>query len=293
MVDPGPEVITERFDPKAVSWEHGFTPVRYESETNERFMSESRNKLVRQAIYDRKEPESLQLGKMLRKSHITLSMTKDRAPAQTEAQQRWTKQPIEMSKSFADVRIAELRKANIDLSVGEPKTGKGWISDQTACMSANEDVKFACKKPQGFAELGAELRKSSVLLHAGRHDFRSPGVPVPRTEAMDQWTTKPIEVAESFSGSLGKELRTSSFDYSYGVSKSGAHWQSQQHSVMANQNDQKWACHKQKGFDNLIAELRKTNITLGSDPTVYGTQGNTRPVRDDRKKRAAGVARGL
>lgn len=279
------------YDPKAVHWNFGNTPVRYESETCSQFMSEDRNKRVRQAIREKEEPDKAAKA-MLRESHVNLSMHKT-PPSKTEAQMRWTKQPIEVAESFKDVRIAELRKCNIDLAVAEPKSGKEWTSVLKAVHGANEDVKFACKKPEGFEQLGAELRKSSVLLHAGRHDFRSSSLPVHRSEAKTQFEAKPILATANLSATLGKELRTSSFDYSYGVSKSAAHWQSQQHQVMADKNDKKWACEKPEGFYHLIAELRKTNVTLGSDSVVYGTEGNKRPVRDDRNMQAAGDLPGL
>jgi len=279
------------YDPKAVHWNFGNTPVRYESETCSQFMSEDRNKQVRKAIREQQGPDESAKA-MLRESHINLSMRKE-LPTKSEAQTRWTKQPIEVSESFKDVRIAELRKCNIDLAVAEPKTGKEWTSVLKSVHGANEDLKFACKKPEGFQELGAELRKSSVLLHAGRHDFRSSSLPVRRSEAKAQYVGKPISVTANLSATLGKELRTSSFDYSYGVSKSSAHWQSQQHHIMASHNDKKWACEKPEGFNHLIAELRKTNVTLGTDSVDYGTEGNRRPVRDDRNMQAAGDLPGL
>jgi len=283
------------YDPRAVHWDFGNTPVRYESETCSQFMSEDRNKQVRQAIREQQEPDAAAKA-MLRQSHINLSMHKT-APGKSEAQMRWTKPPIDPVESFKDLRIAELRKCNIDLAVAEPKSGKEWTSVLKAVHGSNEDAKFACKRPDAEKEelqkLGAELRKSNVLLHAGRHDFRSSSLPVRRSEAKAQFEAKPISVTANLSKTLGKELRTSSFDYSYGVSKSSAHWQSQQHQVMANQNDKKWACEKPEGFYHLIAALKKTNLILGSDSVVYGTEGNKRPVRDDRNMQAAGDLPGL
>jgi len=278
------------YDPKAVHWDMGNTPVRYESETCAQFMSEDRNKTVRKAIRETQAPDASAKA-LLRESHINLSMHKE-LPTKSEAQTRWTKPPkTDQGESFKDIRLAELRKCNIDLGVAEPKSGKEWTSVLKAVHGANSGVKSDGKKPVPM-DMSA-LRKSSVLLHAGRHDFRSSSVPVPRTEAATQYEAKPILVAENLSATLGKALRTSSFDYSYGVSKSSAHWQSQQHHIMADKNDKKWACAKPEGFNNLIAELRKTSVILGSDKIPYGTEGNKRPVRDDRNMQAAGDLPGL
>lgn len=279
-------------DLKAVHWKFGDDKVNYESQ-NGSMMSEARDQVVRAAIRARKEPESLQLGKMLRKSHIQFSHRPDREFARTEAKMRFVPQKIEVSEGFGDSNGAELRATHIDLAVAGNKSGKEWESVLKSTMSASEDVKFACSKPQGFAELGEELRKSSVLLHAGRHDFRSQTIPVNRSESTRQYCPQPISQTKGFADTLGKELRTSSLDLAAGVPKTGSHWQSQQHAIMAGHNDKKWACKRQEGFDNLIAELRKTNITLGTDRVVYGTEGAKRPIRDDRNRHPAGHVPGL
>jgi len=281
-------------DLRAVHWELGNTKVQYESESVEKFMSENRGNAVRAAIRGRQEPESLQLGKLLRKSHIQLSHSSEQE-TRTEAKMRFVPQKIDMAESFADTNGAELRKSNIDLAFGVPKTGKEWLSVNRATANDNADAKFAAKKPKGFEMLGEELRKSNVLLHAGRHDFRSASVPIPRSEARSQFIDKGPSPTVGFAETLGKELKTSNIDVAFGsLSKPNAtQWQSQMHAIMANKNDDKWACKKPEGFYHLIAELKKTNITLGSDRVVYGSEGAKRPIRDDREAEPAGYVPGL
>jgi hypothetical protein len=280
-------------DLRAVHWELGNTPVKYESETTERFMSENRNKILRDACRNKTTPESLQLGKLLRQSHIQLSHRPDRESAKTETKMRYVPQKIEMAKSYAETNGAELRKSNIDLAVADPKSGKEWKSVLKSTMSASEDAKFACKKPQGFQELGEELRKSSVLLHAGRHDFRSPSLPQHISESKRQFHTMPLSPTVGFSETLGKELRTSSIDVAYGAEKKADHWQSQCHEIMSNNSAEKWSCKQPEGFYHLIAELKKSNITLGNDRVIYGSEGVKRPIRDGRKDYPAGFVPGL
>lgn len=274
------------------SIELGITKVEYKSQAMDSFMSEERNQIVRQAIRDRKEPESLQLGKQLRKSHVVMSMRTE-PPAQTEAKRRWTQPPkMKQAESYADIRIAELRKANIDLAVADPKSAKDWTSVLKSVHSSHADKKFACSKPQGFQELGEELRKSSVLLHAGKHDFRSEAEPVRRSEAASSFDVKPIPENINFNH-LGEEARTSSFEYSYGTDKRAKGWESQQHSIFGDNQEAKWKCRQPEGFYHLIAELKKSNVTFGSDGTKYGTESLPRPLRDDRVKHAAGHVPGL
>jgi len=277
-------------DLRAVHWELGNSKLTYESEANERYMSANRDKIVRDAVRARKEPESLQLGKMLRKSHIQLSHDKDKV-ALTESRIRFGPKKGELAEAF-DLG-PELRATHIDLGVASDKSGKEWTSVMKSTLASNSDKKFACAKPQGFEQLGEELRKSSVMLHAGRHDFRSPTQPVRMSESKSAFDIKPISKTLGFAATLGKELRTSSIDVAYGVEKTCNHWQSAQHAVMGADLNDKFACKKQKGFEHLAVELRKTSVTLGSDHTIYGTEGNKRPVKDDRQRRPAGVRPGL
>lgn len=273
-------------DLRAVHWEYGLDAVRWESETTERYMSEKRNQEVRNAIRGQKEPESMQLGKLLKKSHIQLSHRPDLEPAKTETKMRFVPKRSEAQGLARDP--AELRKSHIDLAIADSKSGKAWSSVLKSTMSDSEDVKFKAERPKGFEELGEELRKSSVLLHAGRHDFRSQSLPVPRSTQKLSYDPKPISKTLGFAETIGKELQVSSIDVAAGEKKTAAPWQSHQHAIMGDQNDKKWACEKPKGFDHLIAELRKTNITLGSDrKTVYGSEG-TRPIKDARLARPAG-----
>jgi hypothetical protein len=280
--------MVDKHDLRGVHWELGNSKVNYESTTGEHFMSENRNQVVRSAIRARTEPESLQLGKLLRKSHIQLSHREDKKAAQTEAKMRYVPQKIEVVQSYADTNGADLKKSNIDLAVGQDKSGQGWTSVLKSSMSSGEEAKFACKKPEGFEMLGEELRKSSVLLHAGRHDFRSEKLPQHRSEAKNQFTTKPISPTVNFAATVGVALRTSSIDFDPGVPKTCTSWKSQQHAIMGDNGEKKWRPQRAEGFNHLIAELRKTNITLGSDKTVYGSEGLKRPVRDDRNANPAG-----
>lgn len=281
--------MVDKHDLKGTHWEFGLDKVNYETETCASHTSENRNQMVRTAIRARTEPESMQLGKLLKKTSITLSMRVDPKAAQSEAAIRFVPQKMENSKSFADVRIAELRKANIDLAVGQDKTGKDWQSVLKSTMSDSEDMKFACKKAEGFEVLGEELRKSSVLLHAGRHDFRQAETPVPTSEQRREYMTKPRSPTVGFAETLGKALRTSSFDVGMdAIPRSGTGWQSSQHAIMENNLDKKFACAQGAGFQHLKAELRKTNISLGTDRTVYGSEGAKRPLKDDRGAVPAG-----
>lgn len=282
--------MVDKADLRACHWKFGDSTVTYESETNASFMSDARDKVVRDSMRGRQEPESLKLGKLLRQSHITLSMRPDREVAKSEARMRFVTPKMEVAQSFADTNGAELRLSNVDLAVNKNESKvRDWTSVNRATMSANQDEKFACKRPQGFDTLGEELRKSNVLLHAGRHDFRQSSVPIPRSESACQFVTKPISPMVGFGATLGKELRTSSIDVAYGVPKTTKSWQSQQHAIMANETGAKWACEQPKGFQHLIAELRKTNISLGTDRIVYGTEGNKRPVQSIRQDPAGHV----
>lgn len=285
--------MVDKKDLRAVHWEFGHSKVQFESETTERFMSENRDRMVREAIRCKEEPESLQLGKVLRRSHIQLSHRPDQQPPKSEARTRFEKRQADPSKSFADTNGEELRRSNINLAVAPGKTE--WSSVLKSSIAQGSDKKFACEIPQGFEELGVELRKSNVLLHAGRHDFRSTSLPVHRSESKSQFGPKPASPTKSYAESLGKELRTSNIDVACGGSRTSADWRSQQHSTMLEQNDDKWACRKPEGFYHLIAELRKTNVTLGTDRTNYEKPAafTRRELKHSDKLRPAGHVPGV
>lgn len=285
--------MVDKEDLRAVHWELGNTKVNYESETSEKILGEGRDREVRAAIRARQTPESLELGKLLRQSHIQLSHRPDREVAKTESKMRFVPQNGEPAKSYADIIGGELQKTNIDLAVGDPKSGKEWQSVLKSEMSKGEDVKFKAEKPKGFEALGEELRKSSVLFHAGRHDFRTDAPPVQRSETKRQFEAKPLSPTVGFAESNGKELRKSNIDMACGATKSTASWRSQQHAIMADNYDKKYKCEKTEGFEFLGVELRKTNVTLGTDRVVYGTEGVRRPLRDDRNAHPAGHVPGL
>jgi len=278
-----------------VSWEHGFAKVKYVSETSECFMNEQRDKEIRAANLARTEPESKQLGKFLRKSNVKLSMHPTPF-GESEKQKRYVDMmgQLESSESYANIRIAELRKANIDLSVGEPKTASHWSSVLKATHSENADQKFACSKPEAEKGLMAELRKSNVLLHAGRHDYRQDTCPVPKSEQTTSYDAKPISKTLGFADTNGKLLRESNFGIgNVADPKTCSHWQSAQHQVMVDNMGKKFACRKPEGLDHLIIELRKTNINFGNDATKYGTESRRVPIRDDTNRRPAGAAPAL
>lgn len=259
--------------------------VDYQSVTGECFMSENRDQIVREAIRNQTEPLSKGLGKMLRQSHIQLSHQNDRL-IKTEAMTRFVAQRGSPAKGFA--HGAELRSTHIDLAVGMPKSGKDWSSVAHTAMSSGEDQKWACKKQEGFESLGEELRKSNVLFHAGRHDFRSPSLPVHRSEMKTQFEGKPQAATKGYADSLGKELRTSSIALS-DLNKSTSDWASSSQSMLNSHADKKWTVKQPGGFFHLKKELQKTNVTLGSDTSVYGTEGHLKPIKDDRKARPAGA----
>jgi len=291
----------EQYDPSAVSWQLGFDgKVSYESEATDRLIGERRGQVVYDAARVREEPESLQLGKLLRKSHIKLSHRPDAKPAQTEAKMRYIPQARDASKSFAETNGAELRRSNIDLAVADPKSGKEWKSVLKGAMSSNEDAKFACAVPEGFAHMAKELRKSNVLLNAGKVDYRNERPAPHMSEQKREYHEKPIPNTVGYADTIGKDLRTSHIDLAPGDGdKHCKTWVSQQHAVLGSNNDEKWACEKPEGFYHLIAELRKTNIQLGTDKIAYGTEGVKRPILypgskvPGAKPRAAGHARGL
>lgn len=287
--------MVDKKDLRAVHWEFGHSKVQYESETTERFMNEARDKMVRDAIRSKEEPESLQLGKVLRQSHIQLSLRADQQPPKTETRISYQQRKAEITKGFADTNGEELRRSNIDLGVAGNKSGRDWSSVLKSSMSQAADKKFACEKPQGFEELGVELRKSNVLLHAGRHDFRSSSLPIARSETKIQYGLKPASPTQGYAETLGKQLRTSSIDVAGGGSRASADWQSQQHTTMLEQNDDKWACKKPEGFYHLIAELRKTNVTLGTDRTNYEKKAafTHRELKQSDRLRPAGHVPGV
>lgn len=287
----------KRYDPSEVSFEFGTSKVHYETEAGMN-MNEKRAKVLHDAIVAVQEPESLQLGKMLKQSHITMSHIKDKEVARSEAKNRFAGQKSETSaaEDAALLKVANDPKAcHIDLSVGCSRSSKAWSSNLKASHGANEDEKFACKQPEGFQFLGEELRKSNVTLHAGRHDFRTRSVPSTRSEAKLQYgKAPPMSPTVGFADTLGKALRTSSIDAAFGsLNPAPNNWQSQQHTIMGQHSNQKWNCRVPDGFAHLKKELQKTNVTLGTDRVVYGTEGRAGPIRDDRKARAAGAPRGL
>jgi len=288
----------ERFDPQEIHFEFGTSKVHYETEAGMN-MNEKRARVLHDAIVAVKEPESLQLGKMLKQSHITMSHIKDKEVARSEAKNRFVGAKAETSaaEDAARLKVANDPKAcHIDLSVGCSRSSKAWSSNLKATHGANENEKFACKQPEGFQFLGEELRKSNVTLHAGRHDFRTRSLPTNRSESNLQYgKAPPMSQTVGFADTLGKALRTSSIDAAFGSLNPAPTqgWHSQQHVIMAQHSDQKWNCRVPDGFAHLKKELQKTNVTLGTDRVDYGTRGLARPIRDDRKARPAGADRGL
>jgi len=152
----------------------------------------------------------------------------------------------------------DLKASHIDLAVGQSRSGKDWQAAQTAEMSRHEAAKFACEKPQGFEQLGEELRKSSVSFS------ERPEQSSTETEQKARFATPPhVEQAASFADTVGKDLRSSHIDISNGNSQSVAHWKSMQTSEMDEYAREKFNCKKPAGFDHLIAELRKSSVPLG------------------------------
>eukprot|EP00441_Pelagodinium_beii_P043391 CAMPEP_0197651402 /NCGR_PEP_ID=MMETSP1338-20131121/32324_1 /TAXON_ID=43686 ORGANISM="Pelagodinium beii, Strain RCC1491" /NCGR_SAMPLE_ID=MMETSP1338 /ASSEMBLY_ACC=CAM_ASM_000754 /LENGTH=221 /DNA_ID=CAMNT_0043226025 /DNA_START=47 /DNA_END=712 /DNA_ORIENTATION=- len=152
----------------------------------------------------------------------------------------------------------DLKASHIDLSVGQSRSGKHWQSAQTAEMSRNTVAKYACGKPQGFEQLGEELRKSSVSFS------ERPSMGNFQTQQKASYQTPPhVQQAASFADTVGKDLRSSHIDIANGKDKSTAQWKAMQTSEMDEYAREKFDCKKPAGFDHLIAELRKSSVPLG------------------------------
>mmetsp|Transcript_66373 Transcript_66373/g.158811 ORF Transcript_66373/g.158811 Transcript_66373/m.158811 type:complete len:289 (-) Transcript_66373:124-990(-) len=246
----------ENKQPHRVNWRLGYrTDTQFESEAGHHFFSNARGQVMREACSQAEEPESLQLGKELRKSHIQLSYAGGSLGI-SESKQRF--RPLPFSKVPSCKAICQ---NNIDLAAGEAKSASGWQPVGRSDLSLGADQKFACKKPRAFEELGYELRKSSIPLNPTHGGARE-------SESKMQFNQKPIYMQDSYGKTLGKELRTSHLDFG-GSNRSAAGWRGLGTESMASGEPEKFSCTRPEGFDELGVQLRQTSIDLGRDKVEY------------------------
>lgn len=246
-------------------WEYGYDPpCKRTSEAHDRFFSEERRLVNVNTSENRSEPESLQLGIVLRRSSVALGVgclkdgAKDRV---TEQRLNYVKKPSPHTHIDGDPG-KDSRKGNIDHSYGHPKNCKDWIPEQLAVMSAHSVEKYKAERPSGFEALAKELRKSSVPIPNGPH------IPLDGVSSLQSaFTPKWQPMAENLASTLGKDLRASHIDLGGGAPRPGQHWMSMQQDDMTRHAQQKFANRKQAGFDDLAVELRKSNVPLAGAPT--------------------------
>jgi len=123
----------------------------------------------------------------------------------------------------------------------------------------------------GAQEEKALLRKSSIPIFPGQEIPGTRSVHRNLSFSQSEYTLKKVDPMASYSDTLGKDLRCSHIDVAFGKLKTGKHWQSEAISAMNTESSKKWACRQPEGFEKLGKELRKTNITLGTNKVDYGT----------------------
>mmetsp|Transcript_1245 Transcript_1245/g.1554 ORF Transcript_1245/g.1554 Transcript_1245/m.1554 type:complete len:290 (-) Transcript_1245:144-1013(-) len=252
-----PERTTQR-----INWQLGYrNDVEYESEAGHHFFSDARGQLMREACSKKEEPESLQLGKELRKSHIQLSYVGG-SLGKSESKLRYTPLPYAKCES-----CKAIKSNNIDLAVGESKSTTGWAPVGRSDLALGSAEKFSAIKPKAFEELGHELRKSSIPIRMDDAIVMDKGT---RSEAKSQFTRKPIYGVDNYSKTLGKDLRTSHLDFG-GGDRSAAAWRGLGTESMNCGEAEKFSCQRPEGFDELGVQLRQTSIDLGRDRPDYKT----------------------
>lgn len=250
-------------DLQACHWETGFDKVNFQSEANQHFMGSARRGVLHEANRNRKKAESLELGKVLRRSHIQFSHHSG-VDYRSEAKKRF----VERDKpAFAAAVDPGLRKTHIDFAAGADKSCRGWITTTSASMPRDRILPLP---DAGAQEEKALLRKSSIPIFPGQEIPGTRSVPKYMSTSQSQFIPKTVDASFNYSGTLGKDLRCSHIDLSL-QSKTGKHWQSEAISAMNRESDKKWACRQPEGFERLGKELRKTNITLGTHRVDYGT----------------------
>jgi len=262
------------------SWCFGYQESNRVSETHELLMSEERRKEVVDSIYATKEagePESKKLGTVLRKSHIELGM-KSLAPPKnangnhsfgsihSEAQTNYKQRPIVKTENFNHLGV-ELRKANIDMAFGVPKTAAHWTAVNRDEMSRHAAAKFACGIPEGLGHLAVELRKSSLPLCELPAKFKQ--LSHSKSEAQCQFVEKPYSAQASYAKTLGAELRKTHYCLAGGKEKHTRDWATVGKTAAADHGKEKWACEKQGGFEALGIELRKSNVPLSGSGQTF------------------------
>jgi len=124
-----------------------------------------------QEKYTAGKPQGLgYLGKELRKSSLVLADLPSEGTFErkiqtetSEAKEKFVPKPFTSNPSYAATLGKDLRKSHFDIN-HEPKATTGWMPQAKAAMVDNLEAKWNCKQPEGFQELGVELRKSSVPL---------------------------------------------------------------------------------------------------------------------------------
>lgn len=122
-------------------------------------------------------PQGFQhLAKELRRSNVPMcdgSYGKNRTNPlwRSEAVSRFTEQPMILEKGYSDTLGKDLRESHISIGSSKERSARDWIPVTRSSMTDHAEEKWSCTKPQGFEELGVELRKSSVPLSGAGQDF--------------------------------------------------------------------------------------------------------------------------
>eukprot|EP00927_Polykrikos_kofoidii_P061985 TRINITY_DN56806_c0_g1_i1.p1 TRINITY_DN56806_c0_g1~~TRINITY_DN56806_c0_g1_i1.p1 ORF type:complete len:275 (-),score=42.03 TRINITY_DN56806_c0_g1_i1:169-993(-) len=249
-----------------------------QSEAMERFMSESRRRVVVDAIMNTKPSESLRLGEQLSRSHLRLGTKCLSAPpgAMSEARDRYV--PMKLAPADLGDRAAALKKTSVDNAYGHPKNCALWKAVDKEELSRHAAEKFACQPPSGFQELAKDLRKSNVMLSELPSKHR-PWDLNPRSEQKSNYVPGPSTVQAGFAATLGKDLRASHYDVAGGKERNCSEWVPTLKASQQDHQDEKWNCRKPKGFEELGVELRKSSVPLAGSGQTYMLRGPTAPPR--------------
>jgi len=145
------------------------------------------------------------------------------------------------------------------------KTGKSWQTDQTECMAANVDRKFACEGRPDPVD-GTRNYISGVQL--GDHALGASDEYVTESKGQFAHPGKP-ERAVSYSSTIGKALREHSWDFAMGRQKTTTQWIPAQSAEMARKAAEKYDCMTPALDPELGKELRASHVFLGGDAVEW------------------------
>lgn len=266
------------------NWQFGYTFFDRQTETHDRFTSEKRRQECLEGMladfreraarvdYDPKK-RSWELG-----SKCVAGLPKGPG-LESETRERYQPRPKAAKTENFNYLGVELKKAHIDHAYGQDKSCKHWQGVGQEEMSRMAQEKYTSGKPQGLGHLGAELRKSSLVLA----DLPSEGKFVrknvmAKSEVKEKFVPKEFTSNPSYAATLGKDLRQSHFDINH-EPKNTLGWMPQTKSTMVDNLEAKWNCRQPEGFEALGVELRKSSVPLAGSGMTYMMQPSTGPSR--------------